>query len=971
MEIKQRLAILFACVAIGFYNREYLPVLLSIGGYGSAVIFGLVFGAGIGLFTGDIHRTVVNDDPLAGKLLHELLNVKQNRIEKQQHQMFSCVGQTVFTRSIDSAIDEFVNLILRDFVLSWLKPLVTDSDLISPELRDDIWITLANLNDRLVKIDELKLITHDVPEYLCRHYQRIRQASNSMNSKEKKPVILLRPYLASKEREIDFLRKVSELIITQLAPKSYSQSSPLKHLIREIIAGSVLYPAINMLCDPDFINLKLTDYLQHHREVLEQHKQSYCYAATYESFIKMIHECSNVEQLRHVKSNITTEIFQATIINNLKKSKGIDVEKEFISARNAKGDLLQSRNLKRYLNQLNFAKAACEKQMKLLGRTNDSSTDCVSQSSFTSETDYCSEELVLPYEKLVESDFARCFFLKFLLREDSRFLLEFYVAVEELKDCDKTKQHELGSEIYQTYIPQISNIMKLDRSILKGMESFLMGNKGPEAFVQAQELVYKYVEERYYPSFIVSDVYRHMLIDAKRIGIEFATEASCQTADSPDVFNTDAEEPITIGSPQTSNIPLSHQTTFARTRLDQLTDKLSTKIRALKALQNSSMIESKSQVTNMLEKEIQEMKAEKKMLVEHIETTDLWIENIGKWAVDVHSVEMVEEKDKQIPYFVLVVRLDEAEDLINDDVDEVDDDQEPTSENKGWVVKRKLSHFIELSQRLSQIGSWVKSLDLPKEIKTKSKGNEKANLDSAMGALNNFMEMILQDEKLNKSELLYSFLSPSADHLKQIAPSQKKSKFFFANLFKSGSNQSSSQEGDSDDDELLFFDDIDSSSKDDRIAEPLYSLLAEIFDMRSVGNVLRRTLITFVQITFGHTINREIRDTVSWIFSESMIVYYINLVKESIWSGGHLAISKAPRSDEQKLETRLQAQQQLLSSVPEIFSSLLGHQNTKKGIKKIFESLQDLRLNKQIFYELLELLVIEIFPELKATEKQQ
>lgn len=42
----------------------------------------------------------------------------------------------------------------------------------------------------------------------------------------------------------------------------------------------------------------------------------------------------------------------------------------------------------------------------------------------------------------------------------------------------------------------------------------------------------------------------------------------------------------------------------------------------------------------------------------------------------------------------------------------------------------------------------------------------------------------------------------------------------------------------------------------DAIAEPLYMLLGEVFDLRGVFRWLRRSLITFVQITYGRTINR-------------------------------------------------------------------------------------------------------------------
>lgn len=42
----------------------------------------------------------------------------------------------------------------------------------------------------------------------------------------------------------------------------------------------------------------------------------------------------------------------------------------------------------------------------------------------------------------------------------------------------------------------------------------------------------------------------------------------------------------------------------------------------------------------------------------------------------------------------------------------------------------------------------------------------------------------------------------------------------------------------------------------DGIVEPIYHLISEVFELRGVFGWLRRTLVTFVQITYGRTINR-------------------------------------------------------------------------------------------------------------------
>lgn len=76
--------------------------------------------------------------------------------------------------------------------------------------------------------------------------------------------------------------------------------------------------------------------------------------------------------------------------------------------------------------------------------------------------------------------------------------------------------------------------------------------------------------------------------------------------------------------------------------------------------------------------------------------------------------------------------------------------------------------------------------------------------------------------------------------------------------------------------------------------------MGEVFDMRGVFKWLRKTLISFVQITYGRTINRQIRDTITWIFSESMLHYYISIIMKSWWPGGILAKPGEVRSQKMK-----------------------------------------------------------------------
>ena len=66
-------------------------------------------------------------------------------------------------------------------------------------------------------------------------------------------------------------------------------------------------------------------------------------------------------------------------------------------------------------------------------------------------------------------------------------------------------------------------------------------------------------------------------------------------------------------------------------------------------------------------------------------------------------------------------------------------------------------------------------------------------------------------------------------------------------------------------DAKMWFDEFDTRAgqgeeqQKDMTAESLYRLIGEVFDMRGVFRLLRKSLMTFVQITYGSTINRQIR----------------------------------------------------------------------------------------------------------------
>ncbi|XP_043593314.1 sorting nexin-25 isoform X2 [Bombus pyrosoma] len=811
----------------------------------------------------------------------------------------------VFTRMVDGALQNLLDLIFQDFVGLWLNELAFNSEQIIDNMKQDIWGAIQTLHDRLSKVDHTKLVVCSIVNKITFHFEKIRLAQTASTQGED-PVFILSTHLMSPTAELDYLKKVSELYILFLLPPCYSLA-PMKYLLREILTCKKA-----------------------------MHRKTYEYAESFEDFIRMIKSSKDLEVLKHIRYNIVTEIMQATTIQNIKRAQGLDPDTNAFG----KSDAIQARKLTRYISQLTYAKNTCECHMQSLGWNG-----YPVQASDVTDAAMVTEERILPLQYILDNVIGRRYLSQFLEQVASQDLIGYWAAVQELRNADKSNWHQLGAEIFYTYITSPTAEIKVDRAIRKKMESFLLGDIGPNVFYEVQDNVVKILEEKYYPSFMVSDQYKNMQE-------ALLNERVDDLVEDRHMGNGTLSENISLFVGEHSN--------YARSKLDQLQEKLNNKMQALQALKSSLKPESK--VLNFLAKEVEWLQSEKKQLEAHLTHTEMWAEHLGHWRAEVQSAEVPDNGES--PQFVLVVHMTEGEDNTE-------------SIYSGWVVLRKLQDFQDLHRKLRQLCSNVKNLDLPSQPLKFFGKSDKNTLDKAKMQIQKYLNFVLEDEKLNQSEALYTFLSPSSEHLKYAPPSPKKSRFSLSTLFKTSNNNSELRDKEEEEDYSLLLDDTDSgrSATDgifnvnkDAIAEPLYTLLGEIFDLRGVFRWLRRSLITFVQITYGRTINRQIRDTIAWVFSEPMLHYYIQLFTKSWWPNGHLVFEANFRTDEEKLKTRGEARRQFLNNIPDVLTNLVGAQSAQRGAIKIFDSLQNVNLNKQLFYDIFEVLMYEVFPEFKRKQ---
>ena len=253
-------------------------------------------------------------------------------------------------------------------------------------------------------------------------------------------------------------------------------------------------------------------------------------------------------------------------------------------------------------------------------------------------------------------------------------------------------------------------------------------------------------------------------------------------------------------------------------------------------------------------------------------------------------------------------------------------------------------------------------------------------MEKARSVLQKYMDAVLCDERLNQSETVYSFLSPSPNYLKpKVGEKGKKrtseddQKFQLSNFFKGGNDADRHDPNRKiqwlDKHSIKAYDDhvlLDSDAHDlgggDGVAEPLYALIGEVFEMKGLFKLLRKSLMTFVQITYGSTINRQLKDTVAWITSEHMVIRYLKAIKTSLWPEG--VTTNQDDLEENDEAVKRKARELLLKQIPDWLTQLVGQQASKMGTAKVFDSLQEKTLNKMLAYDLLEILIYNLFPEL-------
>ncbi|KAL1306745.1 hypothetical protein AAFC00_005410 [Neodothiora populina] len=317
-----------------------------------------------------------------------------------------------------------------------------------------------------------------------------------------------------------------------------------------------------------------------------------------------------------------------------------------------------------------------------------------------------------------------------------------------------------------------------------------------------------------------------------------------------------------------------------------------------------------------------------------------------------------------------------------------------------WAVTRRYSEFHELNKRLKARFPAVKNLEFPRRQTLFTL--QKDFLQKRRVILEKYLRALLLMPAICRSRELRAFLSQSSISLNgDNGTSQVDERDFVTRIYNSvtdgmeeflgnipvldqlsvaGQNLISAAtaqmngvplSGDSPElsnDPLTAAEaEAEINAFEDREAEPfvkpICDLFLEVFELSKGTSWLRgRAVVVVLHQLLGGTIERKVRDAARAFGQEDSVVRYIDMVKDSMWPGGVMRQSGAPRTAAERAKSRKEAGLLLATLVPDIAGSVVGRANAQAASRKIFAILNNQRLNTHLIFTLLDELIQTAFP---------
>ncbi|CAF1564117.1 unnamed protein product [Rotaria sordida] len=368
--------------------------------------------------------------------------------------------------------------------------------------------------------------------------------------------------------------------------------------------------------------------------------------------------------------------------------------------------------------------------------------------------------------------------------------------------------------------------------------------------------------------------------------------------------------------------------------------------------------------------------------------------DLNTWRIRISGIKELQDNiHSHTKYFVFIIeirRLDgnNENSLINDD------------EKAHWIITRRYQDFYLLEQKLIQFHGVFSDARLPPKRSTTFVRNREF-LESIKKDFDNFLRHLLTKPTLRNSELLYNFLTQPDDFTlpngedvlakmfrvvprrlrtekgqyldpflvslinyaepakpKVTQPSPIFNDIIEAKLANSiyGNNANVTNPI-----EEFITEDKSTTHELDSVYDHLIVVAKEIFSASPLLIYLLDLLRIPLKNSFNTFFSQFIDDNVDEIINdEENIIDVIHALRDVVF----------PNDVEDKSPTDLVNCDDVVAAaeefLPKVIKFVLGKTNIQNGLEIIFRYFQDPLLNKQLFYMLLDEILLQVFPELQA-----
>ncbi|KAI2468347.1 PXA domain-containing protein [Annulohypoxylon bovei var. microspora] len=263
--------------------------------------------------------------------------------------------------AISHALDDLLNLIVRDFVKSWYSN-ISKNPVFANEVDNAIRHALARIRDRLFETDLVEVVTSRIVPILTTHFRdfydaeravRGRRLNRDVTESEELDLAIAAKYkdgklhpaasLAYSDTKLiqqDHLRNIAAKILPKVLPSNLLDSRAVFSIIREIVSCAVLFPTLQLLSDPDTWNQVMENYgrsmlqdrstVRKLRAALDAHasptpKSSKSVAfprlapgdseRRFERFIRTVRKLNNLSDARRFRSEVASQLMKDSQYN--------------------------------------------------------------------------------------------------------------------------------------------------------------------------------------------------------------------------------------------------------------------------------------------------------------------------------------------------------------------------------------------------------------------------------------------------------------------------------------------------------------------------------------------------------------------------------------------------------------------------------------------------------------------------------